>query len=156
METIELTAGDPQAGLIQEQLTGLIAASVLATFPSTLTEYLDRHDTRAAGATAAIRRAMHHIDEHLQEPVTLADIAAAARLSVRGLQDGFQRHLGTTPMRYLRKAWLDAARRDLVEADATRETVPAIARRWGFAHLGRFAVDYRNAFGESPSTTLRQ
>lgn len=29
-----------------------------------------------------------------------------------------------------------------------------VARRWGFHHLGHFAVDYRRAFGESPSDTV--
>ena len=30
-----------------------------------------------------------------------------------------------------------------------------LALRWGFSHLGRFAQDYRRAFGEPPSRTLR-
>jgi hypothetical protein len=29
-----------------------------------------------------------------------------------------------------------------------------IALRWGFAHLGRFAVEYRQRFGESSPETL--
>ena len=28
--------------------------------------------------------------------------------------------------------------------------------KWGFCHLGRFAVEYRRRFGESPSQTLRR
>ncbi|WP_375389120.1 helix-turn-helix transcriptional regulator [uncultured Amnibacterium sp.] len=156
MDTIALTASDPEAGLIGQQLTGLIAASVLATFPNTLTEYLDRHDARPATMTAAVRRAVSYIDEHLQEPVTLADVSVASRLSVRALQDGFRRHLATTPMGYLRKARLDAARLELSASDPARQTVAAIARRWGFAHLGRFAKDYQDVFGEKPSETLRR
>ncbi|WP_414688000.1 helix-turn-helix domain-containing protein [Mycobacterium sp.] len=35
-------------------------------------------------------------------------------------------------------------------------TVSDTAYRWGFAHLGRFAVAYRNKFGESPSETLHK
>ena len=31
-----------------------------------------------------------------------------------------------------------------------------IASRWGFSHLGRFAVEYRLRFGEDPSETLAQ
>ena len=36
------------------------------------------------------------------------------------------------------------------------ETVTDAAMRFGFRELGRFAVDYRAAFGESPSETLRR
>ena len=35
------------------------------------------------------------------------------------------------------------------------DTVAAIALHWGFANPGRFAVDYRAAYGRSPSQTLR-
>jgi AraC-like DNA-binding protein len=27
--------------------------------------------------------------------------------------------------------------------------------RWGFAHLGRFSIEYKERFGESPSQSLR-
>jgi transcriptional regulator GlxA family with amidase domain len=156
MSAIGLTAGDPGVELIQGQLPGLIAGTVLATFPNTLTDYLDRHDARPLGATAAIRRAVAYIDEHAQEPITLADIVSASRLSVRALQAGFRRYLDTTPTGYLQKARLNAARLDLIASDPTRETVAAIARRWGFTHLGRFASSYRAAFDELPSESLRR
>jgi len=35
-------------------------------------------------------------------------------------------------------------------------TVAKIATRFGFTELGRFSVEYREMFGESPSTTLHQ
>ena len=155
-DIIEMTAGDPGAGLMREELTGLIAASLLTTFPNTLTGYLDRHDHRPIGVTAAMRRAVAYIDEHLQEPVTMADIAGASRLSVRGLHDAFRRQHDTTPMKYLQTARLAAARADLLASDPTTDTVAAIARRWGFAHLGRFAANYRTAFGELPAESLRR
>jgi AraC-like DNA-binding protein len=41
-------------------------------------------------------------------------------------------------------------------ADAGADTtVTAVALRWGFGHLGRFAVAYRRKYGRSPSDTLR-
>ena len=36
------------------------------------------------------------------------------------------------------------------------EAARAFAQRWGFAHTGRFAVLYRQTYGQSPHTTLRQ
>jgi transcriptional regulator GlxA family with amidase domain len=46
-------------------------------------------------------------------------------------------------------------RRGLRTADRA-ESVSAIARLNGFQDMGRFAINYRAAFGESPSATLRK
>lgn len=156
MSAVELPSDDPGVRLIQGQLPGLIAGTLLAIFPNTLTDYLDRHDAWPLGATAAIRRAVAYIDEHAQDSITLADIVSASRLSVRGLQAGFRRYLDTTPMGYLQKVRLNSARLDLLAGDPTRETVAAIAQRWGFTHLGRFARSYRAAFDELPSQSLHR
>ena len=87
----------------------------------------------------------------------LADAAAAARLSMRGLHDQFHRWLGITPTQYLRNVRLDHVRADLIAAreEGRPDGVAEVARRWGFAHLGRFSGVYATAFGELPSTTLR-
>jgi AraC-like DNA-binding protein len=75
---------------------------------------------------------------------------------VRALQSTFRDHLGLTPQQYLRRARLRRAREDLLAHQNTgRTTVSAIANRWGFNHLGRFAIEYRSRYGESPSDTLR-
>ena len=34
------------------------------------------------------------------------------------------------------------------------ESVTEIAMQWGFTHMGRFSIEYRRRFGESPSETL--
>jgi transcriptional regulator GlxA family with amidase domain len=67
----------------------------------------------------------------------------------------FRRHLESTPMAYLRRVRLDQAHHDLVTGDRWTTTVTAAAARWGFAHTGRFAVLYRETYGQSPHVTLR-
>lgn len=104
-------------------------------------------------ATArSVHRAVAYIESHLAEPITVADIAAAAGLSVRGLQSGFLRVLSISPSAYLRRARLHEVRRELEGADELT-SISAVARRWGFVHLGRFSGVYRDAFGELPSET---
>jgi transcriptional regulator GlxA family with amidase domain len=96
------------------------------------------------------------IDESAGSPITLNEIAVAARLSPRGLQAAFRRHLETTPLAYLRSVRMERAHRDLQSADpGDGVSVAAVAAKWGFAHLGRFAVEYRRRFGIYPSQTLR-
>lgn len=105
---------------------------------------------------ARLRAAVEYVHEHVAEPMSVSDVAGAAGLSVRATQEAFQRHLGVTPMQYLLQVRLEQVRRELLQADPTTAAVQTIARRWGFAHLGRFSAAYRNAYGEYPRNTLRR
>ncbi|MFH0517210.1 helix-turn-helix transcriptional regulator [Streptomyces sp. M41] len=140
--------------LIASTSSQMLAAAVLAAFPNTA----DTDDTaqdRTDARPSTLRRAVAYIDDHADQPLTVADIAAAAHVTVRALQYAFRRHLDTTPLAYLRRARLAHAHRDLQAARPTgEETVGDIAARWGFAHPGRFASLYRDAYGISPSSTL--
>jgi transcriptional regulator GlxA family with amidase domain len=83
----------------------------------------------------------------------LADTCQALAVSQRTLARALRAIHGTTPSRYLHALRLSEARRAL--RDGPSESVTQVALRFGFHELGRFAVDYRAAFGESPSDTLR-
>ncbi|MEV0388969.1 AraC family transcriptional regulator [Nonomuraea sp. NPDC050643] len=115
-----------------------------------------RSGSDAGSGPAALRRAQRYCEEHAGEYVTLQDIAAAARVSVRTLQYDFRRHLHTTPLAYLRKVRLALAHADLVRMARTgaQATVAEVATRWGFKHLGRFSCLYRETYGRPPSSTL--
>jgi AraC-like DNA-binding protein len=133
----------------------LLVASALATFPNNaLTDPTieDRHDAHPA----TLRRATAFIEENAHRPVSVADVAAAASVTVRAVQLAFRRHLDTTPLAYLRRVRLAHAHQELLAADPARETVTAVAYRWGFASTSRFAAEYRAAYGVTPSQTLRR
>ncbi|MGK5442721.1 AraC family transcriptional regulator [Micromonospora sp. URMC 105] len=102
-----------------------------------------------------VRRACALIKDHHGEALTVGDVAEALGVSVRTLQDCFRRELQTTPTAYLRACRLDAVHQAL-RAAGPGASVTTIALQHGFAHLGRFATEYRTRFGESPSTTLRR
>ncbi|GKQ35311.1 hypothetical protein ALMP_18560 [Streptomyces sp. A012304] len=133
-----------------------LAAGVLAAFPNTaLTDptATDRKDAHPA----TLRLALSYIDDHAHEPLTVADIAAAAHVTVRALQYAFRRHLDTTPLAHLRRVRLSHAHAELLAAnplDGT--TVTEVAARWGFLHPGRFAALYRRAYGRPPHRTLAE
>lgn len=118
--------------------------------------YSEALTTNRRAERHAVRAACDFIDRNLSRPITVGDIAEACGVSVRTLQNQFAEDLNQTLTGYLRDRRLDRARADL--ADTTPgggRTVTDIATRWGFTHLGRFAVIYRARFGESPSETLR-
>ncbi len=62
---------------------------------------------------------------------------------------------GYTPMAYLKKVRLKAAREMLLRADP-RATVTGIMFACNFSNQGHFASDYHLEFGELPSDTLRR
>jgi AraC-like DNA-binding protein len=107
------------------------------------------------GAPRAIRRALAAIQAEPEKPFSAGDLAVIAGMSVRSLQEGFRRHVGCAPMTYLQQVRLARVHETLRSADPAETTVTAVAHRWGFAHLGRFASAYRSYFGVSPSQTLR-
>jgi len=131
-----------------------LAASVLAAFPNTAsTDPVgpDRQDAHPA----ALRRALAYIDDHADQPLTVARIAEAAHISVRALQYAFRRHLNRTPLAHLREVRLSHAHDELAAADPeSGATVTDIAARWGFSHPGRFATLYRLSYDRSPRRTL--
>jgi AraC-like DNA-binding protein len=147
----ELAYGSP---LIHSHTMRLLAATVLETFPNTTTS---ADPGRPGGADAsAVRRAVAYIDDHAAAPIGVSEIAAAARLGTRSVQEAFRRHLDTTPMAYLRQVRLERAHRDLQAADPMAGTTVAdVATRWGFAHHGRFAALYQSRYGHTPSQALR-
>jgi TolB-like protein len=86
---------------------------------------------------------------------SIKELAAACGVAPRTLQKHFRRFVGRTPREVQWALRLERARRDLLLAlpDAS---VTDIALRWGFRHLGRFAILYRRRYDESPSATLRR
>jgi AraC-like DNA-binding protein len=107
------------------------------------------------GRPAAVRDAMDIIEAGPHLPLTTTALAAQCHVSVRTLQEAFQRHLGMSPMAFLRVVRLGRAHRDLRSADPSRNTVAAIAHRWGFTHAGRFAAAHQRMYGETPLQALR-
>ena len=83
-------------------------------------------------------------------------LADRVGVSQRTLEASFREEFGVTPVRYLRVRRMNEARRELVTTAPGTGTVTAIATRHGFDELGRFSVEYRQLFGESPRETLRE
>jgi AraC-like DNA-binding protein len=111
---------------------------------------------RGEGSRDVLLRAEEFLAAHMQTAVSLPEVAAAAGVSLRTLTRAFHNKHGVGPIGILRQRRMQAVRRDLLEAEPGSESVTRVALRYGFAHLGRFAGEYRKAFGEYPSETLRR
>jgi AraC-like DNA-binding protein len=82
-------------------------------------------------------------------------LAAACAVPERTLLKQFKRFVGLSPLAYLRRMRLNLARSELLQADC-ETAISEVAIGCGFTHLGRFATEYRRAFGESPSATRQR
>lgn len=141
--------------LVVPQMMRLAAAAFLETFPNT-TMTADYVPGPGWVPPIVVHRAVTFITGHAAQPLTVAEIAAAAGVTGRALREAFIRYFEVTPAAFLRRVRLERAYAELGEADpASGVTVAAVARRWGWASPGRFAADYRRRFGIPPSHTLR-
>lgn len=90
------------------------------------------------------------------KPLHIAALSHTLGVSERTLRKAFNNTHGLPPCRHLRMLRLFRVRRALLSAHDQAVTVTEIATSFGFAELGRFSVEYRKVFGESPSVTLRR
>jgi len=136
-----------------DNLKRILIDGLLLAQPHNYTDALTR--PRPMDAPSAVRQAIELMQSHPEQPWTTSSLARRTAVSVRCLQEGFQRSTGVAPMRYLRDVRLNRVHDDLRAAGPDSVSVGQVARRWGFLYLGRFAAAYREKFGQSPSATLR-
>jgi AraC-like DNA-binding protein len=131
----------------------LLIQGLLQIQPHNYTEALTESEGPASAAVA--KRAIELMHAHPETPWSTAELARATGASARALQRAFERSGQPSPMMYLRRLRLHRVHGELAANSPDSVTVTMAAGRWGFVHLGRFASQYRQLFGETPSETLR-
>ena len=127
---------------------------LLASFVMYLNEDVNDRDSFKGDAPYHLRRAEEFICENLDNPITRDQLAEVSSCSIRTLSRSFEKKFGIGPMAFIKQRRLDAAYLDLLSAKSDATTVTQVAINYGFAHIGKFAIEYGKAFGESPSTSL--
>ncbi|MBB4569366.1 AraC family transcriptional regulator [Rhizobium leucaenae] len=154
----QLHHGLRESGSLRQSPLALASLSDAVTY-LILENCQHRYSTELAKSAPApaprhVKWAIDFMQEHIAAPISLNDIATAANVSVRTLQQGFKQFRNTSPMTYLQEMRMAAVHHDLLVAD-TKRTVADVAAKWGFTHLGRFAAEYKKRFGHLPSQTLK-
>ena len=103
-----------------------------------------------------VRRAEERFAAAAGQPVSLADLCAAAGVGRTVLQRAFHDLYGQSPLAYFHKRRLTQAHETLVLGRGGRAVVKRAALEAGLTALGRFSVEYRQLFGECPSATLTE
>lgn len=100
-----------------------------------------------------VKKVEEFIRAHADEKISIDQLTEISGVSARTLFSSFQQFRNTSPMKYLRNQRMKLVRDDLMSQETT-ESVTEIAMKWGFTQLGRFSVEYKKLYGESPSETL--
>ncbi|MDY6929833.1 MAG: helix-turn-helix domain-containing protein [Pseudomonadota bacterium] len=106
------------------------------------------------GNDRRVCRALHLINERLDQEFEIESIARDSGLSHRNLYYLMKKYVGMTPYNYWRSRRLIKVRESLVCSDQESPVIANHALRWGFNHLGRFSSYYLEHFGEYPSETI--
>ena len=155
--TVDLLRGGfpgEDAPLARAGASRLLGHTLLHTFPNNVLDPSAKpRGVDSSDATpSTVRNAVAYIEDHAHEDVTVARLALACGVTPRAPQYAFRRHLGCTPLAYLRRVRLDLVRQALRDGSAV--SVSDVAARHGFFNPGRFAAGYRQVFDENPSDTL--
>ncbi|MFJ2783151.1 MULTISPECIES: GlxA family transcriptional regulator [unclassified Streptomyces] len=146
-----------------EAAAAIARSMVTAPFRTgTQAQFIEHPTPRADRDADALATVRAHALAHLDEPHTIATLAARAGMSPRSFARHFQATTGTTPLHWLITQRVAAAQKLL---ELTDHPLPEVARRAGFgsevtmrqhfaSHLATSPRDYRNAFrhpaGNSP------
>lgn len=134
------------------QLEQVIIETLLLAQPNNRTS---ADPGRTQPVSPRIRQAMDFMRDRLGDPVTVTAVAEACGTSVRSLQAGFRRELGTTPLQWLRSQRIERAHA-LLAGGAPGLSVTDVAYSCGFFHLGEFSTAFRSRYGVTPSTVLAE
>jgi AraC family transcriptional regulator, ethanolamine operon transcriptional activator len=130
---------------------------LVCDFLEAVEQQLPTHSNGAEQRAAAmVREIDQYVHKSLLVNSSVAELCAACEVPRRTLNRAFQHAVGMGPASYLRRVRLNGVRRALQQRSADSTTVTDVALKFGFWHLGRFAEQYYELFGESPHETLRR
>jgi AraC-like DNA-binding protein len=142
---------------------GCLSAETVSSLLTTLVLWLieaspeSKSEQWTDGSAATIaRRAQTFIENEYQNKIHLNDLCVHTGVGLRTLQRCFASYFQISPLEYIKIRRLNEVRRNLVKTDPSDCTVTSVAMKNGISHLGRFSVEYRTHFGESPSKTLAE
>jgi AraC-like DNA-binding protein len=133
----------------QDELEDLVYEAMLSVIET------DDVSSGRPPASVVVRRAQE-VFESSGGFLRMANIYRRLNVSPKTLQNAFRTVTGLSPRSFFQRVMLNRARQALLASDSEEDKVTVIAAKLGFTELGRFAVRYRELFGERPSETLRR
>ncbi|MDH3220269.1 MAG: GlxA family transcriptional regulator [Gammaproteobacteria bacterium] len=105
------------------------------------------------GNEPRVAAAIHVMEKHIDDTLSIAQVAAQVDLSVRMLEYLFRQTLDMSPAAYYRRLRLQTGRRMVVD---TRLRLQEIAIRTGFNSLSSFSRLFKSYYQQSPGECRKQ
>ena len=150
--TLEDARSQQDSQALSAEIDLVIAGACVAAIASSSVasrEGDDHHSRIITGADQVMRR-------HIGYGYASEFFCRALGVSERVLQLHFSRGLGLSPKAWFRRLALHEARKRLKQMTPYPGAVTEVALKCGFEHFGRFSKDFRELFGEPPSSFLRR
>ncbi|MDE0155956.1 MAG: helix-turn-helix domain-containing protein [Gammaproteobacteria bacterium] len=154
----DFQTGADKAHLSLESTNQLAALknALVETICSVFITKQDQGRTKSGITTITRHHRLFHdaldlIQDNICEELTVGKLCEELTTSRRTLEYVFKENIKMSPAKYIRAFRLNNIRREILLMEP--DTLGDIAARWGIWHLGRFARDYYQLFGELPSTT---
>jgi AraC family ethanolamine operon transcriptional activator len=153
---ITYTLYGPQRSTALERETFSMLQSLILDTLATAFEKVNTDQFITGSRTAIALKAREYIDAHHHRRISLNELHREVHAGDRTLERAFLQTFDLSIRSYIKLCRLNTAHRALVMSDREYVSVTDVAWDSGFTHLGRFAVEYKKLFGESPSKSLRQ
>lgn len=145
--------GSSFSDLAAAELERSVIMKFLMSHQHSYTDRLLRQPLSSARST--VRIVEEFIEANWDRPIDIEAMSAIAKISARSLFRQFKKDRGYSPADFAKRIRLNRAR-EMLEDCNEGPSVTQIALKCGFQNPGHFARDYRLAFGELPSETLRR
>ena len=143
---------DMMLSLVHAQFGKILVAEISSQF--ILERVRDSDDrqyiplaARLGGGRETLRMIAELMEANFEEPLSAAELAKLAGLSLRQIQRMFQETLGTTPTKYYTRLRLQRARNLLLQSSMS---ITQIAVACGFQSACHFSKAYRAVYGRPP------
>ncbi|HEV2292839.1 MAG TPA: AraC family transcriptional regulator [Tepidisphaeraceae bacterium] len=112
-----------------------------------------RRDRAPEGYSPPILKVMEWLNEHLDENISVGDLADVAGLSPSYFRRWFHREVGSSPRDYVTQLRIERAKRLLAESD---RSITHIAMDLGYSTSAYFTAVFHGETGTTPSDFRRQ
>lgn len=140
--------------LAHRQYEQMAIWALLNAQPHNYSDKLCNHS--AFGSPHHVRSVVDYIEKNCAEEIMLEDLIRVSGVGKRTLFAAFKRYKNSSPMKHLKNVRMDKVHQALRQTTPEETNVTQLAEHWGFSQLGRFSVEYRERYGESPSETLKR
>ena len=142
----ETVRGDAGSRVYAESLANILAVHLLRNYAASTGI---AQEATATAAPRAVNRALSFIQQNHTSDISLADIAAAARMSPFHFTRLFKRVIGVAPYQYLIQMRVNSARA-LITAGGGGYSLAEIATSVGFADQSHLTRHFKRVLGVTP------